>query len=132
MEVYKSEYLKIEVESANSLLLYTWFPASEKMDDEKFKSEATKLTDEVDRHKIKNIIADDRDFMFPISPDMQVWVVENLLSRLPEIGVKRFAHIQSEDLLIQMSAEQLFQEDAAKQYQSKYFSSEKEAREWAK
>ena len=132
MEVYKSEYLKIDVESANSLLFYTWFPASENMDDAKFESEATKIADEADRHKVKNVIGHDRDFMFPISPDVQVWIAENLLSRLPEIGVKKYAIIQSEDLLVQMSSEQMFQEDVAKQYQSKYFSSEKEAREWVK
>lgn len=130
MEVYKSDTLTIRIDKENSILFYQWSEKSEDLSQDEFLREAQLIHDEILRHKVDHVLADDRDFLYAIIPEIQVLMAEQLLESLNKFGLKKFAHVSSRAIIPQLSVEQLFEENQNSGYVDKYFDDIDKAKEW--
>jgi hypothetical protein len=129
MNIYKSKYLTINYFNDKKLLEYVWNKTTLKITNEQYLIEANKIITLGLKTDAKYVIADNREFFFPISPEIQDVVVNKLLGQVKGIIVK-FAHIVSSDFISQLSLEQLYDEDIEKDYHSKFFDDYNEAVKW--
>ncbi len=130
MKIYESTTLNIELIAQEAVLFYQWTAESQDLSQTEFVKEAQIIHDEIVKHNIKYILADDRNFLFPIVPALQELIAKQLLSTLNIIGVKKFAHVVSPDIITQLSVEQLFEENQSATYKDQYFNIVEDALIW--
>jgi hypothetical protein len=130
MEIYKSDNLKIEVETNNQLLIMRWFENTANLTQETLIQESMKIVEEIHKNKVRYLISDDRQFLFPIGPELQKQMAAQMLTQLNAVGLVRFAHINSTELLAQLSVSQFMDENTDANYKDKYFDNEIVARKW--
>lgn len=79
------------------------------------------------------ILIDNRDFQFPITPDLQTWIAQNVsIPVLSQASVKKSCFVLPKEFIAQLSVSQLTEEakNAAQGEVVRYFSDKKEAEEW--
>lgn len=79
------------------------------------------------------ILVDNREFQFPISPTMQMWVAENISAPVLALeSVTRFCFVMPEEFIANLSISQLTAEsnNLSTDTQMKYFASKEEAEQW--
>jgi hypothetical protein len=130
MEVYKSNTLTIEIDKDNSILFYQWNAQSEYLSQENFLIEAQRIHDEILENKVYNVLADDRNFFYTVVPEIQEFLAKHLLTSLNKHGLKKFAHVQSSEMIAQLSVEQVFEENTEAVYIDKYFDTIDNAKNW--
>jgi hypothetical protein len=130
MEVYKSSTLTIGIDKDNSILFYQWDAQSEYLSQEDFLREAQIIHDEILKNEVYNVLADDRNFFYPVVPEIQELLAKHLLTSLNKHGLKKFAHVQSGEMISQLSIEQLFEENIDAVYIDKYFDTIDNAKDW--
>jgi hypothetical protein len=89
-----------------------------------------KIVEEIHKNKVRYLISDDRQFLFPIGPELQKQMAAQMLTQLNAVGLVRFAHINSTELLAQLSVSQFMDENTDANYKDKYFDNEIVARKW--
>lgn len=109
-----------------------WHEASAKMTDEEYKDFSLKQVQAIKSTPFNNLLINAEYFDYIISPKMQEWIDNHIMRELINGGLNRMAVILPESLFVQISAEQLFDEDntASSNLKMKYFSNEQEAKNW--
>ncbi len=130
MEIYKSEYMRINFDHDKALMTFTWDSRSEFLDDEQFKKEIEECKKHISEHELRYIIVNNRNFHFPITPELQNWMNESLAPAYEKSGVEKFAIIESEDLISQLGTEQTVEADEDRKHEIQFFKSEREAYGW--
>lgn len=130
MEIYKSEFWVIEYESQIKTIVPRWFAASAELTSELYRKEMLKYTDLVEEYKPINALIDNTKLGYAIPPDDQEWTNEELFPRIIAAGVKRVVILLPQELITQLSLEQVMEEEHGLEFETKYMSNEKEAREW--
>ena len=130
MEVYNDKFMKYIYEKENSLLEFYWSTETKDMSDEKYKELMLKGIEFVKLYSPKYVINNSKNKTYITSIELQEWAAENALSKMFQNGVVKFAIVESEDVLIQLSTEQAVEEDKDKKYGVKFFDSEEKARKW--
>ncbi len=127
-KLYESDFKITLYEPENSLIINNWKDEKEMTDDD-FKKEIISWVELVEKYKPENLIADTRKFNYTISVELQEWNEKKVFPRLAKAGVKKFAVIESEELVAQLSLEQTM--DASEDVmQHQFFTSQDEARAW--
>ncbi len=130
MEIYKDKFVKYIYEKENSLVLMHWLEGSKDLTAEEYKKLMLKAIEFIELYKPKYLLDNSKDKSFIIDIELQKWVATNPLPELVKNGLKKFAVIDSEDVVSQISTEQAIDEHDKKEYEIKYFSDEQKAREW--
>ncbi|OQX98020.1 MAG: hypothetical protein B6I24_06590 [Bacteroidetes bacterium 4572_128] len=133
MEIYRNKYVKFIYDAKNLSINYYWSAETEYMSDEEYKKVMLIGIDYVKKFNPKNLLADQKNYKFIVTPDLQLW---NAKETLPEIfkigGIVKYAIIESDDFITMLSMKQTMEEDQNKKYKIMFFNNEKEAKEWFK
>jgi len=136
MENFKNNYYVLEVNIANSMLVYTSFPESENMEEEDLKDGFLKTTEMIEKYKPQFFLSDSRQQNSAISPEIQVWIAQNIYPRWYKAGLKKLAIVIPQELIANLSIEQVVDEieivKEANAYEIRYFESDTTAKEWLK
>lgn len=131
--LYKSSFLQINPMPEINGIKIQWLADSEKMSTEDFKKEIEEEKKALERAKPKNILADTLQMGFAIPPDLQEWHNNLIFPIFQSIGLQKLAILVSHDLFVQVSIEQLIDEDkSSTALKTKYFDSEENAIHWLK
>lgn len=120
---------KIHLSLKDHCLRVTWKEDSINLEDAEFMAINEKYLELIQAHKLTAFFIDTRKFLYTISPEIQDWVGENILSKLPELGVKRLAFLMSEEFIAQLSIEQTM-DNLGENCQMRYFDNKEEALTW--
>ncbi len=129
--VYKSRFMYIEYDEANSMMLSHW-DNSDQMAEDDFRSEMIVYKDFAFTHKVQNYLVDNRIMYFAISPALQVWVNENIFPFTMHPQAKKFAIVMPEDFIAQIALEQTIEEGEKTigAVQTLYFDTLDKAQNW--
>ncbi len=103
---------------------------TEDMEEDDYKEGLRKQVELVKKYKVTKEIFNTKDFKFAISPELQQWTDEEIYTVKHELGVRQFALVTTEEMIAQLSLEQVTEEGKADLFQPKFFTSPQEAREF--
>ncbi len=132
MEIYRNKYVKFIYDAKNLSINYYWSAETEYMSDEEYKKVMLIGIDYVKKFNPKNLLADQTNYKFIVTPDLQSWNAKETLPEIFKIGIVKYAIIESDDFITMLSMEQTMEEDQNKKYKIMFFNNEKEAKEWFK
>lgn len=127
---YKSANISIQFDDENSLLRATWFSESENMTEELLKKELLYWANGIKQFLPKRLLVDSREFIFTISPGMQIWMAENIYPFYTKNEVKKQAFLVSNDFFARISIMQGVQEVGNITTESQFFELEEQALQW--
>jgi hypothetical protein len=122
MEVFSSYIVKIDFDVDRDLLYVKRLDF--KTDDE-YRKQIEIVAEMIKKYKPKYIIADNKEFYFPIVPELQNWSVNILTPLVIKEKVRKIVYIESEDYIASLALEQIIN-DAKKLGFEIYYVSEKE------
>lgn len=132
--LHESKYAKHIYQEDKKTMFTYWFAETAEMDETEFKQEMEQWLAASQQCKPKFIYDLCREFIYPISPDEQVWLAHLLNTPWIEVGVEKYAHIVPEELIANISTMQLFEEfdnmDMPNQFIIRHFSDDDEALTW--
>jgi hypothetical protein len=132
MTFYESPFQKISYDAENQIIFQEYFAQSAELTDDLLKKDLTQLAEFAHKNPVKGILADTRNFLFSIHPDLQTWIVENIFGKLFAVGLTKVAILLSEDFIAQLATEQVLDdaELSNSALQNRYFSAFKDAFAW--
>ncbi len=130
MQVYKSDYQSIYVDVAQKLLKKEWYATTDNMKTPTFMIEVEKIAELAEKYQVERFHDDTTLFSYPIAPDVQTWVNEEIFPRFIKAGLKKYAIIVSKEMIAQLSIEQTMEENNASSFQVKYFDNATKAQAW--
>ena len=134
--VVDSKYLSIHFDPDLNLLTQIWYPESEDMSDDDYKTLHLAWVEKLirDKYDINYIYLDNRENLFTMSPELQEWQAENIvkkaLAHVPNPDSIKQAMLMSDDFMTSLSIEQAIEESSEMDDATKYFTDEHEARDW--
>lgn len=131
-KIYNSPYQTIEYDLEYKLLYVQRKSATDEMEDEDYKTELRQILKAIQEHQVCNVLVDERNFNFPIIPELQQWVASEIFPPAIASGVQKLAFIKSHDLFVNVSVEQALNEVKIGGFTVKYFEQEAEALAWVR
>lgn len=129
MKLFETDYITVNYFEDKKIVEGIWKSTSESMSTEQFKENMLRWFEEVKKIKNVNILADAREFLFVIVPDIQEWINENVIGKYPDYGVERLGFLVSPDLFAQVSIEQTITEKEQK-FETQYFDTQEKVIDW--
>ncbi|GAA4832383.1 hypothetical protein [Algivirga pacifica] len=128
---FDNDYLTLEVDEQHKILHYTWKLASEELTEDTYLVEANRILNTFLSKGCRRIIGDDTNSRVIISPELQQEVITNILSMV-EGKLEKFAHVASEDIFVNVSVKQMFEDNTALggDFEELYFDSVAKAKKW--
>lgn len=135
-ELYKSKYAEHKFDQEQNTMHTDWFEETKNMSSEDFKKEMhawLEASQKVNPEKIYDYCV---NFIYPITPDEQVWMAHLLNPGWIATGVKKYAHVVPKEFIANLSVEQMFEEfDNMKlenQFEIKHFADDEveKAKDW--
>jgi hypothetical protein len=133
MIIYDSAYQKLLYHKEIEAFEEIWKAESENLTDELYKEDFLALIEVGFRIPFNKVLIDHREFRFVITPELQIWHVENIFSISAQYvkGKTKVANLVSSDFFSQLSIEQTFDESTDTElFVSKYFQSREDAVKW--
>ncbi len=132
MEIYRTKYIVRRFDAGRGILYSTWSFNTELMTKEEFKTEMLMLPDQIGQYGAKFLLSNLQNLRFIIEPDLQTWLVQTIIPKFTEIGLRKQAIVVPEDFFTQIALEQTIDEleDVSHENQSRFFPSETEAEKW--
>jgi len=130
MQVHRSPFIRIYFYEEQSLLESIWTAESVEMTPELIKDEYKRRFALIERYNPTRLLNNTHNFYYRIPPDCQEWISNNVLDKYHQYGVQKIAYIISDDIIAQISIEQLIQEKPDREYEIRYFDSREEALDW--
>lgn len=130
MEIYDSKYLKLKIDNENSILETHWKKPTSNMDEEDYKNEVEQIIKSCEKYNSKYILSDSSNFLFAIAPEVQDWIELNVTPKVIKFGLKKMAFAVSQELISQISIEQMMEEGDTQQIKSAYFKNMEVAKNW--
>jgi hypothetical protein len=131
-ENFKNNFCEITRNEDASILLFRWFDTTQSMDEQGFKDSLLKYVELLKASEFTKVLVNVSELLFPIVPELQTWVDENINYPTVQMGLKHMAIVVSPNMIEQMSVEQTLEEQAAQAIQIKYFGTAAEAIDWLK
>lgn len=129
--LHENEFWKFGLDKEKNIMYYVWKEKSRSITDERFMLEMMINAQKCEEYNPRLSLINTRKFLFPISPEMQEWVDNEIFPRFVKAGVQKLAFISSEDILAGISVEQMMDEDMAiDNFEVKHFREEGEALDW--
>lgn len=126
--VFESGSVKIGFDTKKSMIILKWLDKTAQWTEDDFIRENQNIVKVVAEHKPTYLLSLSQDFMYPITPNEQVWLVDNVFVPHHQNGVRKMALIMSQDFISQLSIEQLVDETSI--VPTGMFATEAEAERW--
>lgn len=97
---------------------------------EEYREEMLKVLNFCLEYKIGKLLADTRNFLFIITPQMQKWTNEHIFAK--NRYLEKLALIVSEDFISQLALEQVIDEGKSATFATQFFTDIKSAEKWLK
>lgn len=129
MKIFESEYLQIDYESNKKIFISTW-TNSENLVDEILQNHLLSYKELVAEYQPKGVFI--KNFNYPIIPQMQTWITENIDNHPSQESIEKVAFLVSPEFYAQLSLEQFVGESnkATPKLTNRFFINEKEALDW--
>ena len=124
--ILTDKYIKVDIESSIHLLIARWSKESEFMSEDEFKNVNLLYVSAFEANALKYMLINAKFFLFPIYPELQEWVNQEVITKLIGNGLQKVAFVISEELIPQLSIEQTMENTSF----SQYFSTEEAAKKW--
>lgn len=132
--IYQSKYANHSFDESQNTMFTNWFIETADMDEKEFIIEMEAWLETTSKVKPEKIYDYCVNFVYPISPDEQVWMAHLLNPKWIALGVKKYAHIVPEEFITNLSVEQMFDEffqmNLPNQFEISHFSNEQVAKNW--
>ncbi|HAS41685.1 MAG TPA: hypothetical protein DCS93_14480 [Microscillaceae bacterium] len=133
-EVYRSPYQTFILFASEALLVEVWNETSDDLTDEIYKQEYLKVVEALFpiADQYDQLLIDARNFQYPVSPTLQQWHSEHILSKFNQKTETRIAIVKSESPLAQYALEQTLEENdlTEEKEKIKLFDQMNEASQW--
>jgi len=130
MELYRNKYQAISYIERFSILRMEYFPETINMSDEEYQTELLNWFGYLERTHVAKAVRNQKKLQFSITPDLQLWVADNIFVKIAQTQLKKVAFVVSEALFTKVSIEQMMDENKdAQSFILKYFDDE-DALEW--
>jgi hypothetical protein len=126
------KYVLIEYYAELSLMQYHWQAANAQMTENEYKAEMLHILHLFRQYRVQNVILDALESKFVITIQLQEWVNKNIIAVAAAEGLKRVLIILSQDLIPNLSMEQMFEEDPHKTFHTHYCPTVADAQKWLK
>jgi hypothetical protein len=130
IEIYQSLIQHLFYSPERHLLKEVFTEKSRNMKWTEYQQELIKTTEYLKDYRPSFLLVDARNFEFVIQKDMQKWIQENVFSVLDNVGVQKWAVINTPEFVSQISIEQTIESKKENNFQAQYFDSEEEAMNW--
>ncbi len=131
-KLYESNFVEITLNTTHQIITNTWFPSTEDMEDEDYKTDMLQFVELVQIYRPNYHLIKSVDFLYTITIEMQDWTNYTIFPKLAKAGIQKIAFLVSSEVIAQLSIEQVLEESNATAFQIRYFSSEKNAIAWLK
>lgn len=131
-EIFVSHLSSVHHDDENQISEIRWFPTTADMTTEDYKEEALRHLKATQDNVTKAIFIDGRSYFYTIVPEVQEWIDEHIASGFVDAGARKMAVLFPESVFVQISAEQMFEEDNWAKMKQKYFDDEQAAFDWLK
>ncbi len=132
-EVYRSLYQTFVLFPDQSLLVEIWNQTSDDLNDDIYKEEYLKALEVLTplAHQYDQLLIDARHFQYPVSPDLQQWHSQHILSQFSRKAAFKIAIVKSESPLAQYALEQTLEENNLVEGENiQLFNHSSEASQW--
>ncbi len=109
-KVFEGDSVDISFDEAKSMMVLHWTDKTANWSNDDFVKENLNIVNVVAQHKPTYLLSLSTDFLYPITPDEQLWLVSNVFVPHHSNGVSKIAMILSRDFISQLSIEQLIDE----------------------
>lgn len=120
----------IELILRDDYMEFNWNSKSEKMTADEYKETLLQYADFVEKYKPNKMLLDTIHNKFIITPELQEWSNKEIFPRSFKAGITKIATLLPEDVVTQVSQEQLFDEEESKKKANQYFSDKVKAIKW--
>ncbi len=125
--LYENEFVKMHIEKDKELLIDVWTPKTEHLEQDEFKKILYVFKELVMKHQIKYALTDTSEFLLPIDPILQNWIMENIsIPLMKESRYTKHAVVMPMEFIANLSMDQLADENSS----SATFGNMAEARKW--
>lgn len=131
--LFNSRFDEIILNKQTEILYHVTKPETVKMYEHEFKEMLLNWKKHVFTINPRLILIDNLQFLFPISPDLQIWAAENVGNPILSLdSVQKLCFVMPEEFIARLSISQLTDEANAisDNTQMKYFSNKVEASGW--
>ncbi|MBX2844080.1 MAG: hypothetical protein KTR26_20095 [Flammeovirgaceae bacterium] len=129
--VYESSFLKLDFYESQKFMEAIWLPNSVEMSEKQYQKVFMEFLMVMNQNPPRKLLIDERQMLFTVSPDLQIWVT-NQVKQVLEMVLEKIALIINSELIQQLAAEQLMQEAGTYITQTRFFDGREEALEWVK
>lgn len=127
--IYKNVHLISTYHPKKEYVTNFW-TGNEFLTDEDFMTSLMGIAQELQKHTVKALIVDTRNFDLPISPDIQDWYNREIGPRYIKAGIKKMAFLLPKELVPRLSIAQTIAEKEAHSQITRYFDSFETAIDW--
>jgi len=127
-----SKFLSLAYHKELDTLYCIWTKETATANWEEVQAEMYRYIAAMEEHNPKALLIDERKMYYPWDIENQTWVAKNISSRMNDLDVKKIALVMSEDIIVQISTDQLFDEINPQNSITKYFESIEDAEAWIK
>jgi hypothetical protein len=110
MQEISTKYAQHLYNPNNRTLFSVWFPQTKEMSPAEFREELAVWTEAFEKFRPERLFDMCKYFSYAISPSEQVFMAESVYARWAELGLKKYAHMVPNEVLPDLSVEQLFDE----------------------
>ena len=121
MKIYESPFLLLEFFEEHKLIEMTWLSETKNMTNEQYKEEFLKYLDIILELRPNKIITDATETQFVASIELQEWTNQTIFVPSLEIGLNKAAFVVTKEIIIQVSIEQVMEEEEGAKFTTKYF-----------
>jgi hypothetical protein len=129
MLVYESKFISILYHPEAAIVEGIWKEDTKILTEDEFKTDMTAWLKAVQANQPVNVLANTREYYHSISPNLQLWINENILAHYMAAGVRRLGFVVTPDLFAQVSIEQTIEEQE-QSFAVQYFEDEEKAKAW--
>lgn len=126
--ILENNSYKVLMNWEKQMIIIAWNEQTLYWTGEDYKKENLHIVQAVAQCKSKYLLSLSRNFLYTINPEEQLWLVDNVFTSHYQNGVRKMALVMSEDIISQLSIEQLI--DETNIIASGMFAEEEEAEAW--
>jgi len=130
--VRETPYVRLFHESDTELVTAQWLPETKYMSPDGLREQFSILGEIVKTYQPKSWLADLRNFLFTITPELQEWTDQKIAGVFQEYGVQKMVMLFPEEISFEkLAVEQLTEEETfITAWETRFFANEDKAREW--
>ncbi len=124
MQIFSSNIVNIDFDSVKKLM---YIKRLDFKTDNEYRKQVEIVAEMIKKYKPKYIIANNKEFYFPIVPSLQEWSVNILTPLVIKEKVQKIVYIESEDFIASLALEQIINDSKALGFSIYYVSTEEDA-----